>query len=84
MAIHNVADKVTQIIAEQMVVDAEEVTPEASIVDDIGADSLNVIEIAMACEEEFGILEIPDADMATLARVQDLVAYIEGRLAAKK
>ncbi len=78
-----VADRVKTILVEQLGVDEEEVTPEAGIVDDLGADSLDVIEVVMACEEEFGI-EIPDADYEQQLRVGQIVSYIEGRLAAKK
>ena len=56
-----VADKVKSIIVEQLGVDEEEVTPDASFVDDLGADSLDTVELVMAFEEEFGI-EIPDED----------------------
>ena len=57
----SVADKVKSIIVEQLGVDEEEVTPDASFVDDLGADSLDVVELVMAFEEEFGV-EIPDDD----------------------
>jgi acyl carrier protein len=75
--------KVKQILVEQLGIDEAEATPEASIVDDLGADSLDTIEIVMACEEEFGI-EIPDADAEKVTRVSDIVTYVEGRLTAKK
>jgi acyl carrier protein len=81
--IPTINDKVTRILVEQLGIDDAEVTPEASIVDDLGADSLDTIEIVMACEEEFGI-EIPDEDAEKVKRVQDIVAYVEGRLIAKK
>ena len=60
-----VADKVKSIIVEQLGVDEEEVTPDASFVDDLGADSLDTVELVMAFEEEFGI-EIPDEEAAEL------------------
>jgi acyl carrier protein len=75
--------KVKQILVEQLGIDEAEATPEASIVDDLGADSLDTVEIVMACEEEFGI-EIPDADAEKVTRVSDIVTYVEGRLTAKK
>ncbi|HVR74874.1 MAG TPA: acyl carrier protein [Planctomycetota bacterium] len=71
-----VADKVQSIIVEQLGVDAEEVTPKASFTDDLGADSLDIVELVMAFEEEFGI-EIPDEDAENIATVQDAVDYIE-------
>ena len=64
-----VADKVKSIIVEQLGVDEEEVTPDASFVDDLGADSLDTVELVMAFEEEFGI-EIPDEDAEKITRVK--------------
>ena len=72
----SVSDKVKSIIAEQLGVDAEEVTPEASFTDDLGADSLDIVELVMAFEEEFGI-EIPDEDAEKIGRVSEAVSYIE-------
>ncbi|MDH3253488.1 MAG: acyl carrier protein [Acidobacteriota bacterium] len=72
-----VAEKVQSIIVEQLGVDADQVTPEASFTDDLGADSLDVVELVMAFEEEFGI-EIPDEDAEKIAKVQDATSYIEG------
>lgn len=69
-------DKVRQIVAEQLGVDVNEVTPDASFVDDLGADSLDTVELVMALEEEFG-LEIPDEDAEKIATVQDAITYIE-------
>jgi acyl carrier protein len=71
-----VAEKVKSIIAEQLGVKAEEVTPEASFIDDLGADSLDTVELVMALEEEFGI-EIPDEDAEKITTVGDAVKYIE-------
>jgi acyl carrier protein len=71
-----VAEKVKSIIVEQLGVDADEVTPEASFTDDLGADSLDIVELVMAFEEEFGI-EIPDEDAEKIGRVQEAVDYIE-------
>jgi acyl carrier protein len=70
-----VAEKVQSIIVEQLGVDADQVTPGASFTDDLGADSLDVVELVMAFEEEFGI-EIPDEDAEKIAKVEDAVAYI--------
>src|ERR1700693_3476195 len=71
-----VSDKVKSIIVEQLGVDEEEVTPDASFVDDLGADSLDTVELVMAFEEEFGI-EIPDEDAEKITRVKEAVEYIE-------
>jgi acyl carrier protein len=79
----SVAEKVKSIIAEQLSVDEEEVTNDASFVDDLGADSLDVVELVMAFEEEFGI-EIPDDDAEKITKVKDAVEYIETHAKAKK
>lgn len=70
-----VAEKVKSIIVEQLGVDADEVTPGASFTDDLGADSLDIVELVMAFEEEFGI-EIPDEDAEKIIRVQEAITYI--------
>ena len=75
-----VADQVKKIIVEQLGVDEDEVTPDASFVDDLGADSLDTVELVMAFEEEFGI-EIPDEDAEKLQKVSDVVKYIEEKQA---
>jgi len=67
--------RVTEIIVEQLGVSAEEVTLEASFIDDLGADSLDLVELIMAMEEEFG-LEISDEDAEKIQTVQDVVNYI--------
>jgi len=72
-----VADQVRKIIVEQLGVDEEEVTPDASFVDDLGADSLDTVELVMAFEEEFSI-EIPDEDAEKITRVKEAIEYIEG------
>lgn len=77
-----VQDKITDIIVEQLGVKREEVTPEASFVDDLGADSLDTVELVMALEEEFGI-EIPDEDAEKIQTVGDAIKYIEEKCAAK-
>ena len=71
-----VTDKVKNIIVEQLGVDEEEVTPDASYVDELGADSLDTVELVMALEEEFSI-EIPDEDAEKITRVKEAVEYIE-------
>jgi acyl carrier protein len=73
-------EKVKSIIAEQLGVKPEEVTPEASFVDDLGADSLDTVELVMALEEEFGI-EIPDEDAEKIATVGDAIKYIDEKSA---
>ena len=72
----SVSDKVKEIIVEQLGVDADEVTTEASFTDDLGADSLDIVELVMAFEEEFGI-EIPDEDAEKISSVKDAVSYID-------
>jgi len=71
-----VTEKITEIIVEQLGVKPEEVTPEASFVDDLGADSLDTVELVMALEEEFAV-EVPDEDAEKLATVGDAIKYIE-------
>jgi len=78
----NVAEKVRSIIVEQLGVEADEVTPEASFTEDLGADSLDIVELVMAFEEEFGI-EIPDEDAEKIGRVSEAVSYIEQHAADK-
>lgn len=70
------AEKVKGIIVEQLGVEANEVTPEASFTDDLGADSLDIVELVMAFEEEFGI-EIPDEEAEKISTVRDAVDYID-------
>ncbi|MBZ0157873.1 MAG: acyl carrier protein [Alphaproteobacteria bacterium] len=70
-----VEEKVKEIIAKQLGVDAAEVTPDASFVEDLGADSLDTVELVMAFEEAFNI-EIPDEDAEKIAKVKDAVDYI--------
>jgi acyl carrier protein len=71
-----VGEKVKDIIAKQLGVDAEKVTPEASFIEDLGADSLDTVELVMAFEEAFNI-EIPDDDAEKILKVQHAVKYIE-------
>ncbi len=76
----SVEEKVKHIIVEQLGVDEEEVKLEASFVDDLGADSLDVVELVMALEEEFG-MEISDEDAEKLSTVKDAVDYISAKSA---
>ena len=78
-----VKDKVKSIIVEQLGEDEEEVTEDASFVDDLGADSLDTVELVMALEEEFG-LEIPDEDAEKITRVKEAIEYIDTHTKAKK
>lgn len=71
----SVEEKVKNIIVDQLGVSADEVVPSASFVDDLGADSLDLVELIMVFEEEFG-QEIPDEDAETIQTVQDAVTYI--------
>ena len=72
-----VDEKVKNVIIEQLGVSADEVVPEASFVDDLGADSLDLVELVMVLEEEFG-QEIPDEDAEKIQTVQDAISYIQG------
>ncbi len=75
---NSIEEKVKGIIVEQLGVQADEVKPDASFVDDLGADSLDTVELVMAFEEAFSI-EIPDEDAEKIQKVKDAVAYIEGK-----
>ena len=72
----SVAEKVKEIIVDQIGVDAAEVNPDAKFVDDLGADSLDLTELIMAMEEEFGV-EISDEDAQQIQKVQDAISFIE-------
>ena len=72
----SVEEKVKEIIVDQLGVDENQVKPEASFIDDLGADSLDTVELVMALEEEFDI-EIPDEDAEKIASVQNAVDYIK-------
>lgn len=71
-------ERVNAIIVEQLGVNAEQVTPEASFIDDLGADSLDTVELIMAFEEEFGA-EIPDEDAEKLTSVGKVIDYLKGK-----
>jgi len=76
MSSEEIFDKVKEIIVEQLGVTESTVTMEASFIDDLGADSLDIVELIMALEEEFD-LEIPDADAEKIVSVSDVVDYIK-------
>lgn len=74
-----VDEKVKEIISKQLGVDQSEVTPEASFVEDLGADSLDTVELVMAFEEAFNI-EIPDEDAEKITKVKDAIDYIKNKV----
>ncbi|MCX8022387.1 MAG: acyl carrier protein [Syntrophorhabdaceae bacterium] len=78
-----VAEKVKEMIVEQLGVNESEVVPEAKFIDDLGADSLDIVELIMALEDAYGI-EIPDEDAEKMETVGDAIKYIEQRLAEKQ
>jgi acyl carrier protein len=81
--VKQIFEKVKQIIKEQLGVEDDEITPATSFVDDLGADSLDTVELVMAFEEAFDI-EIPDNDAEKMRTVQDLIDYIEKHSKKKK
>ncbi|HBZ70255.1 MAG TPA: acyl carrier protein [Deltaproteobacteria bacterium] len=74
-------ERVTDIIVEHLNVSRDEVVPEASFVDDLGADSLDIVELVMAMEEEFDV-EIPDDDAEKIQTIGDAIAYLKEKLEA--
>ncbi len=74
----SVADKVKKIVVDQLGVSEEQVTPEAKFIEDLGADSLDQVELVMALEEEFGA-DIPDEDAEKLTTVGDAIKYVESK-----
>ncbi len=74
-------DRVSAIIVEQLGVTKEELAPKASFIDDLGADSLDIVELVMAMEEEFDI-EIPDDDAEKIQTIGDVITYVKGKLEA--
>jgi len=74
--VDNIFEKIKEIVVEQLGVDEEEVTEKASFVDDLGADSLDIVELIMALEEEFD-MEIPDEDAEKISTVGDAIKYIK-------
>jgi len=78
----SVEERVKSIIVEQLGVDADEVAADASFIEDLGADSLDTVELIMAFEEEFG-LEISDEEAEKIKKVKDAVEYIEGKAKAQ-
>ena len=78
----NISEKVKGIIVEQLGVDQDQVTEDASFVDDLGADSLDIVELVMSIEENFDI-EIPDEDAEKLQTIGDAISYVEERTAGR-
>ena len=78
----DVAERVKKIVVEHLGVDADKVVDNANFIDDLGADSLDIVELVMAFEEAFE-LEIPDEDAEKIATVKDAVTYIENKSAKK-
>ncbi len=72
----NIQEKVTEIIVEQLGVSADQVKPESKMIEDLGADSLDAVELVMAVEEEFEI-EVPDEEAEKLVSVNDIVSHVE-------
>ena len=79
----DIAERVKKIVIEHLGVEEAKVTDTASFIDDLGADSLDTVELVMAFEEEFGI-EIPDEDAEKITRVKEAVEYIESHAKSKK
>jgi acyl carrier protein len=76
MGASDIEERIKGIIVEQLGVSLEEVTPQASFIEDLGADSLDIVELIMALEEEYDI-EIPDEDAEKITTVQDVVSYVQ-------
>ena len=74
-------DRVSAIIVEQLGVTKEELAPKASFIDDLGADSLDIVELVMAMEEEFDI-EIPDDDAEKIQTIEDVITYVKAKIEA--
>ena len=76
-------DRIAELIVEQLGVSRDEVVPEASFIDDLGADSLHIVELVMAMEEEFNV-EIPDDDAEKIQTISDAVCYLKEKLAVAR
>ncbi|OIO41723.1 acyl carrier protein [Candidatus Pacearchaeota archaeon CG1_02_35_32] len=79
----DIYEEIKKVVIKQLNVKPEEVTPEASFIDDLGADSLDTVELIMALEERFDI-EVPDEDAEKMYRVSDVVSYIENKKIASR
>jgi len=79
----DISEKVKAIICDQLMVDPEEVNPDSSFVEDLGADSLDTVELIMEFEDEFGV-EIPDEEAEKISTVGEAIAFLENLLAEKE
>ena len=77
-----VTEKVNTIIGDHLAVDRASLVPEANLLDDLGADSLDIVELVMALEEEFGI-EVPDEDVERMKTINDIVEYLRSRVESR-
>ena len=75
-------EKLCDLISEQLGVEADTITMDTTFTDDLGADSLDIVELSMALEEEFGVSEMSEEDIAGIATVGDLVNYLQNKLDA--
>ena len=75
-------EKLCDLISEQFGVEADTITMDTTFTDDLGADSLDIVELSMALEEEFGVSEMSEGDIAGIATVGDLVTYLQNKLDA--
>ena len=80
MTMEEIFKTMQDLIAEQFAIDADEISMESSFVDDLGADSVDLVELVMTMEEEFDIGEIDEEDLASLKTVGDCVRYLNGKL----
>ena len=80
MTMEGIFKTMQDLIAEQFAIDADEISMESSFVDDLGADSVDLVELVMAMEEEFDIGEIDEEDLTSLKTVGDCVRYLNGKL----
>ena len=77
----NLDQRLVELVAEQLGISPEEAVPEAAFIDDLGADSLDIVELVMSLEEEFDI-EIPDEDAEKIQTIDDAVSYLKERISA--
>ncbi len=80
MSMEEIFTKMSELIAEQFAMDLDEITMDSSFVDDLGADSIDLVELVMAMEEEFEIGEVDEDDLAKLKTVGDCVRYLNGKI----
>ena len=73
-------EKLSELLSEQFGVDVENITMDTTFVDDLGADSVDIVELSMALEDEFGIAEMSEEDLAKIVTVGDLVRYLQNKV----